>query len=203
MDRVYYVFMALGTTETVASIALAMVPPGNIVRIISELRASFWTTLGESSARAYFDYPVLAWLGQPIDGSALAGIASRLDIPFELSSCGSSGADAFLRLTPESARAAAVLARQLPLAASDTEWLPGPFQAGIGVFCASLGTKATDTNTAALAQSISARLTGQPLRSKTYVLAQIELCWGADQSLQSSWATLSSARARIRRTNTP
>lgn len=203
MDRVYYVFMALGTTETIASIALAMVPPGNIVRIISELRASFWTTLGESSARAYFDYPVLAWLAKPIDGSVLAGIASRLDMAFELSSCGIAGADAFLRLAPESVQAAEVLAGQLPLATSGTGWLPGPFQAGIGVYCATLGTTAAEAGTVALTESIAARLKGQPLRARTYVLAQLELCWGADQSLQSSWATLSSARVTIRRTNTP
>lgn len=195
--------MALGTTESVASIALAMVPPGNIVRIISELRSSFWATLGESSARAYFDYPVLAWLGQPLDGSIFAGIASRLDIPFELASCGLVGTDVFLRLAPGSARAAAALAGQLPVATGDTEWVPGPFQAGIGVYCATLeATKAT-SNTVALPADISARLESQPIRAKTYVLAQIELCWGADRSLQSSWATLSSARAKIRRSNSP
>jgi hypothetical protein len=185
--------MALGTTETISSIALAMVPPGNIVRIISELRLSFWTIMGESSARAYFDYPVLAWLAQPMDGSMLARLASRLDLPFELTNFGMTGADVFLRLGADTAQAVAELAGQVPLANEATEWLPGPFPAGIGVYCATVAPTIT------LPDSITAALDGQAIRARTYVLAQIELCWGPDQSLQSSWATLSSARSRLHR----
>jgi len=150
---------------------------------------ALWTTMGASSARAYFDYPVLAWLAQPIDGSALAGLASRLGLPFELTALDMFGPDVFLRLGAESAAVATGLAGLVPVAGEATEWLPGPFPAGIGVYCATL------SQAAPLPAAITALLNGQAIRAKTYLLAQLELCWGPDPSLQSSWATLSSARS--------
>ncbi len=182
--------MALGTTETISSIALAMVPPGNIVRSISELRMALWTMMGASSARAYFDYPVLAWLAQPIDGAALAGLASRLRLPFELTSLEMVGSEAFLRFPAESASVASALADLVPIAGSATAWLPGPFTAGIGVYCATLSQAAPPSSA-----ELMALLKGQVIRTKTYLLAQLELCWEPEPSLQSSWATLSSARS--------
>lgn len=182
--------MALGTTETISSIALAMVPPGNIVRTISELRMALWTMMGASSARAYFDYPVLAWLAQPIEGAALAGLASRLRLPFELTSLEMVGSDAFLRFAAESASVISGLSGLVPIADSATAWLPGPFPAGIGVYCATPSQAAPPSST-----ELTALLKGQAIRTRTYLLAQLELCWEADPSLQSSWATLSSARA--------
>ncbi|MBU0928791.1 MAG: hypothetical protein KKA67_13665 [Spirochaetes bacterium] len=178
--------MGLGTIDTVSSIALAMVPPGNVARSISEIRKSIWKEYGEPSARAYFDYPVLAWLGSPLDGAYLAGISSRLDLPFELSGLGLTGADAFLCFSEDGAGARARVREGMPLATDASEFAPGPFPADVGCFCARFGGGA--------APSSLVGIEVPPVRAKTYLLAQIELRWVRDPSLASSWATLSSAR---------
>ena len=193
MDRVYYAFMALGTTETVSSIGLAMIPPGNILRIIADLRASFWKIAGAPSARAWFDVPVLAWLGETIDGAALAGIAARFSCAFELGPVELRGDDVFLRFPDELARQAQQLACKLPLASVATAYAPGPFEAGIGCYCATLPSSIDHSS---VMSGIQGNKAGLPaIRAKTFILAQIELCWTPGPRLESSWATLSSARA--------
>jgi len=185
--------MALGTTETVSSIGLAMVPPGNILRTIADLRASYWRIAGAPSARAWFDAPVLAWLGEKIDGAALAGIASRCSCPFELASIERRGDDVFLRFPDELAVQVKDIAGKLPLATPSTAYAPGPFEAGIGCYCATLPSS-TDLSPA-LADVPGQAKDFPAIRAKTYVLAQIELRWTPGPRLESSWATLSSARA--------
>lgn len=181
--------MALGTTDTVSSIALAMVPPGNIVRTISEIRRAFWTELGAASARAYFDYPVLAWLGEPIDGAAIAGMASRSAVPFELSGLDRRDDDVYLCFPAALSSSIAETILKVPVASDSTEYRPGPFESGLGCYCASLS---------GLTESplpIVERIAVSPIRSKTYLLAQIELRWVPGPSFGSSWTSLSAARA--------
>jgi hypothetical protein len=185
--------MGLGTTETVSSICLAMVPPGNILRTIAELRVSLWKTAGAPSARAWFDIPVLAWLGEVIDGASLAGIASRCSYPFELGSMKRHGDDVFLCFPDELARHAKDLADKLPLATRSTAYTPGPFEAGIGCYCATLP---PSTELSSVMAGLPGNGTDLPgIRAKTFILAQIELRWTPGPRLESSWATLSSARA--------
>ena len=192
IERVYYSFMALGTSETVSTIALAMVPPGNVTRTIADIRRAFWTELGAPSARAYFDYPVVAWLGQPLTGAYLAGIASRSRLPFELIGLERIGDDVFLRFPDSLSSALEELVSRVPLATESSDRRPGPFEAGKGCYCATL-------DSASGAQlPIVDELAVSAIRAKTYVLAQIELRWAADSGLSSSWATLSSARTTVK-----
>lgn len=181
--------MGLGTTDTVSSIALAMVPPGNVLRSIADIRRAFWTDLGAASARAYFDVPVLAWLAEPIDGATLAGLASRYPLPFELMGLERNGDDVFLRFPLENSALISELCSKIPVATDTSVFRKGPFEAGIGCYCASLS-GLTTTNIPIVEQ-----LPVPHIRVKTYLLAQLELRWVPDQSFASSWATLSSARS--------
>lgn len=170
-----------------------MVPPGNILRAIAELRVSFWKLAGAQSARAWFDFPVLAWLGELIDGAALAGIASRCSYPFELGPLERLGNDVFLGFPADHAGQLRDLASRLPLATRTTKYAPGPFAAGIGAYCATLS---PSTDLSSLISVLQGQATKFPMiRAKTFVFAQIELCWTPGPRLESSWATLSSARA--------
>ncbi|GAB1457601.1 hypothetical protein MASR2M48_29090 [Spirochaetota bacterium] len=63
--------MGLGTSDTASSLAFVIIPPGNIAKNIADIRMRLWTLRGAASARAYFDFPVLAWMGSPIDGADL------------------------------------------------------------------------------------------------------------------------------------
>jgi len=193
MYPVYYAFMGLGTTETVSSIGLAMMPPGNVMRMIVDVRAAFWTMAGAASARAWFDFPVIAWLGESIDGAALAGIASRCSFPFELGRLERHRDDAFLRFTNEAGDSAAEIASRLPVASIASSFRPGPFDAGVGCYCATVAPGYE------IPRSIFDMVDASPIRAKTYILAQIELRWTPGPHLESSWATLSSARAGGRR----
>lgn len=187
---VYYDFMALGTSDTFSSIALVMMPPGNVSRAIAEIRRSFWAECGAASARAYFDYPVLAWLGRPLDGADLAGMASRLALPFELEGFVRRGTTVYIAFPETLLPRIAESLQKLDRASADSVYTSGPFEAGIGSFCASLD----DPEDECLPR-LSA-LMASPIRAKTFLLAQVELCWAAEPSLASSWATLSAARAR-------
>jgi hypothetical protein len=181
--------MGLGITDTVSSIALAMVPPGNVLRAIAEIRRAFWTELGAPSARAYFDAPVLAWLAEPLDGATLAGLASRCTIQFELIGLERLGDDVFLRFPVEHAACISELTSRIPCATDSSQFRCGPFEAGLGSFCASLsGVSASNL-------PIVDQISVSPIRVKTYLLAQLELRWVPGQSFASSWATLSSARS--------
>ncbi|OHD10565.1 MAG: hypothetical protein A2Z96_01990 [Spirochaetes bacterium GWB1_48_6] len=181
--------MGLGITDTVSSIALAMVPPGNVVRSIVEIRRAFWTELGVASARAYFDVPVLTWLAEPLDGATLAGLASRCAIPFELTGLERQGDDVFLRFPAEHAACISELTAKMPIAETSSEYRPGPFEAGLGCFCASLSGLMTSN------LPLIDRIAVPPIHAKTYFLALLELRWVPGLSFSSSWATLSSARS--------
>jgi len=181
--------MGLGITDTVSSIALAMVPPGNVMRSIAEIRRAFWTQLGAPSARAYFDVPVLAWLAEPLDGAALAGLASRCILPFELIGLERLDDDVFLRFPAEHSACISELTSRTPAVTDTSLFRRGPFEAGLGCFCVSL-TGLTASNVPIIDQ-----ITVSPIRVKTYLLAQLELRWVPGPSFASSWATLSSARS--------
>jgi len=75
--------MHLETTETHASLALAIVPPGNVLRDLATIRGKLFTLNSLQGSRAWFDFPVLAWLGHSPDGGLLATIASSLQLPLE------------------------------------------------------------------------------------------------------------------------
>jgi len=184
--------MGLGTLESVSSIALAMVPPGNVTRTIADIRRAFWTELGAASARAFFDYPVIAWLGQPISGASLAGIASRSRLPFELIGLERLGDDVFLCFPATRSSALDELVARLPLATASSACRPGPFEAGKGCYCATLSS--SDGSHLPVVD----RLAVSPIRAKTYILAQIELRWDIESGLSSSWATLSQARSTVK-----
>ncbi len=184
--------MPLGTTETVASIALAMIPPGNVAKDISGVRMAFWSELGEASARAFFDYPVVSWMARPVDGAALAAAAARCLLPFELIGLERIGDDVFISMPSEYAAEARALAGVFPEAGADTEYRPGPFPAGRGCYCATLSAEGEP------ARPIVDLVPIVAIRSKTYLLAQIELTWAPDESRSSSWATLSSARVSVK-----
>jgi hypothetical protein len=192
ISRVYYAFMGLGTTETVSSIALAMVPPGNVIRAIAEIRRAFWAELGAASGQAYFDFPVIAWLSRPMEGSDLAGLASRSPVPFSLAGFHRRGDDVFLRFHESALASVEELAERLPSADGLTDFSPGPFSAGLGCYCASL----PSVGESALPGGIlGAYPQGSPsVKAKTCVLAQIELSWVPGPSFASSWASISSAR---------
>ena len=169
-----------------------MIPPGNVAKEISVVRKAFWTELGSASARAFFDYPVLSWLARPVDGASLAAAASRSLLPFELIGLERVGDDVFIRLPSEYAAEAARLAAAFPEASADNRYRPGPFQAGRGCYCATLsGGIEPATPIGDLVPLVA-------IRSKTYLLAQIELTWVPDDSRSSSWATLSSARVNVK-----
>lgn len=181
--------MGLGTTDTVSSMALAMVPPGNVTGAIAEIRRSFWTDFGAASARAYFDYPVLAWLGCPLDGAALAGIAARASVFFELIGLYRRDDDIYLRFPADLSFNIEKIRGKVPMATGSTEYPPGPFESGLGCFCASLSGLSESSD-----RSLD-RIAASSIRAKTYLLAQIELRWTPGPSFGSSWATLSAARA--------
>ncbi|HPM71329.1 MAG TPA: hypothetical protein PLE25_00055 [Spirochaetales bacterium] len=184
--------MPLGTIETVASIALAMIPPGNVAKELCGVRRAFWTELGAASARAFFDYPVLSWLARPVDGAALAAAAARSRLPFELVGLERFGDDVFIRIPEKYAAEARGLASAFSEAGADTEYRPGPFQAGHGSYCATLA------GVGERAAPIVELMPVVAIRAKTYLLAQIELTWAPDESRSSSWATLSSARVNAK-----
>jgi len=181
--------MGLGTTDTVSSIALAMVPPGNVMRSIADIRRAFWTELGAPSARAYFDVPVLTWLAEPLDGATLAGLASRCTLPFELTGLERQDDDVFLRFPAEYMACISELVSKTPTATTTSEFRRGPFEAGLGAFCASL------SGIPASKSLIIDQIAVSSIRAKTYLLAQLELRWVPGPSYASSWATLSSARS--------
>ncbi|MBN2874035.1 MAG: hypothetical protein JXM71_02980 [Spirochaetales bacterium] len=190
--------MALGIMETVSSIALVSMPPGNVVRQIAELRRSFWVRAHGTGSRAWFDYPVLAWLGAPIDGARLAGLASRCTIQFELASVlfrpapswcpARQGIDVFAGFSSGLVAWASKLGGTVEPASDATPFKPGPFEAGVGCYCASVASEL------AIPEDIVTTISEHPMRAKTHTLAQLELRWAPGPEFASSWATLSAAR---------
>ncbi len=203
MRQVYYGFMP-GTSDTasapVSSLALALVPPGNVESALSELRRGPWA-LGVPSARAYFDAPVLAWLSSVPGGDTLSRLARDHGLRFELAGYAYSGRDAFLAFSPDAALAArAAIGElralgQLAAAGSGTDspgYVPGPFAAGLGCYLATLPGPSEAAED--LARSLGSD--GQPpsFRAKTCLLSLVRLEWTPGDASSSAWETLGAAR---------
>lgn len=206
--------MHLETTETHASLALAIVPPGNVLRELAMIRGKLFTLNELQGSRAWFDFPVLAWLGACLDGGLLANLASALRLPLEFDSLQWEGNFLALPISAEyQGIILPVLATHIlgPLEAgmftgtstgfapATDKWCHGPFPAGQGMICATLDTKDSDnaTNKARRADILAeaTRLTGEPPRANVYSIALVELHWYPGPNYGSSWAILSSAVA--------
>ncbi|MDX9897596.1 MAG: hypothetical protein RBT62_01635 [Spirochaetia bacterium] len=185
--------MGLGTSDTASSLAFVIIPPGNIAKNIADIRMRLWTLRGAASARAYFDFPVLAWMGSPIDGAALAGIASRTTMPLELAGPERHNDDIFMRFNERHADDIANITTRLPPASEHSEYVPGPFEAGLGCFCARIPFGSDN-----IKKDDSSMLI-EKIRATTFLLALVELRWIRGSDFSSSWATLSSARSGRRR----
>lgn len=75
--------MVLGTSKSLSCIALALIPPGNFLASIQALRGGLFRRYEAAGARAFFDYPVLAWLSASPRGDDLAEVAASLRAPLE------------------------------------------------------------------------------------------------------------------------
>lgn len=181
--------MVLGTSKTVTNIALAVIPPGNVLASISEFRRSLFSTYGAPSARSFFDFPVLAWAEANPGGAILATLADSLEVSLEFSRIIFRDDGYYLAFSD--AFRQSVSQMSLPDA---TEWSdePEPFAAGFGVYCASASEIAPEQRDAVLDKGARLVSTGG-LRASTYLLAAVELVWSDGGG--SSWATLGSARA--------
>jgi hypothetical protein len=209
--------MHLETTETHASLALAIVPPGNVLRDLATIRGKLFTLNSLQGSRAWFDFPVLAWLGHSPDGGLLATIASSLRLPLEFGPLHWEDNFLALPLTTEfdplvlpglsryllRQQASIRGAGNSPGPAPGTEkWCPGPFPAGKGLICAILDPEHPGSTSAGKGEAgrsailtEAARLVGQTPRATVYSLALIELHWYPGPDYGSSWAILSSAVA--------
>jgi len=188
MDPVYYAFMGLGTEETIVSIALVSIPPGNIAREIADVRRKLWALANATSARAWFDFPVYAWLGSPLEGSILAGMASRCTLPFKLEPMIEHKGSYYLPFSTVLAQWAREVSERIHIADATTGYKPGPFPSGIGCYCA---TVPEDSDFQLFSNPSSSML---PMNSRTHLLAQVEFSWKPGPNMESSWATLSAAR---------
>lgn len=202
--------MHLETTETHASLALALVPPGNVLRDLATIRGRLFTLNSLQGSRAWFDFPVLAWLRHCLDGGKLASIASALHLPLEFGPL--QWEDNFLALPIPAGFDPAVLSDlpeyilQPPASQREPEgrqgsdkWCYGPFPAGKGLICAVLDSeRPTGTTTGSGRAAIlneATRLAGQAPRANLYSLALVEVHWYPGPNYGSSWAILSSAIA--------
>ncbi|OHD82192.1 MAG: hypothetical protein A3J97_12760 [Spirochaetes bacterium RIFOXYC1_FULL_54_7] len=196
--------------------ALAIVPPGNVLRDLAMIRGKLFTLNGLQGSRAWFDFPVLAWLGRSLDGGLLASLASSFRLSLEFGALRWEGKllampvqagfnDAILPgLSPFILEPpASVLGEDANSAPGSDKWCYGPFPAGKGMICAVLdetspscipvGTGRVDI----LAEAT--RLAGEPPRANVYSIALVELHWYPGPNYGSSWAILSSVVAgRIR-----
>ena len=206
--------MHLETTETHASLALALVPPGNVLRDLATIRGRLFTLNSLQGSRAWFDFPVLAWLGRYLDGGKLASIASALHQPLEFGTL--KWEDKYLALPISAGFDTAVLSGlaqyilQPPAPGKGTEtghglvpgsdkWCYGPFPSGKGLICAVLGSEGPHTTTEGTEKATilneAKRLAGKAPRSNLYSLALVEVHWYPGPNSGSSWAILSSAVA--------
>jgi len=192
MGSVYYGFMP-GTSDPVLSLALVLTPPGNLVRSIAELRRSFWTEYGATSARAYFDLPVIAWLGSPLGGAELASLTDWPGLRFGLSGLVARGRDVYAAYCEDVASACAALAEELKARGygpnKESAYRDGPFEAGVGCYCASLQGPSLEPFS----------IPHPSLKAKTCLLSLVELRWLPGDGYASSWAAIAAARLRPRR----
>lgn len=206
--------MHLETTETHASLALALVPPGNVLRDLAMCRGRLFTLNGLQGSRAWFDFPVLAWLGRALDGGLLASLASSFRLPLEFGALRWEGR--FLALpvpagfneAMQPGLSSYILDSKTPTegdastpesAAGSETWSLGPFPAGKGMICAVMDEETSSGNAhearriELLAQAN--KLTGSLPRAHVYSLALVELHWYPGPNFGSSWAILSSVVA--------
>lgn len=184
--------MVLGTTDVRTSIALAVIPPGNIIRELAAFRRRFFSAYAEPSAGAYFDFPVAAWLRSVPSGADLAWLAGSLKIPLAFSGLIRAGRDVFLALVDD--RLHALASRRFETARADgASPVPGPFPSGLGCYCATLESVPEDRMDSVLGElSVCAPI---GLKTGSYLIAAVELAWNPGPGRESSWAVLSSARS--------
>jgi hypothetical protein len=191
--------MVLGTSEAISSIALALVPPGNVLASVNELRRELFKRLKAAEARAYFDFPVLAWLAKAPHGADIASIASSLQEPVRFGGMELYRGSWYLSFGRDFTDALAglelgLLGGAFPDSHAEAAPLEPPFAAGRGLYLAPEGAIAPER--AGEAKAIADELLKRgDFRASTYLIAAIELVRYQNEGGGSSWATLASARA--------
>ncbi|HAE22017.1 MAG TPA: hypothetical protein DCG47_06815 [Spirochaetaceae bacterium] len=195
--------MVLGTSKAISSIALALVPPGNILASINELRRELFGRLQAAQARAYFDFPVLAWLAKAPHGADIASLASSLQEPLRFKSMELYRGAWFLGFDEDFLAALSMLDLGLfdsafPEGQADGTAIEAPFAAGRGLYLAP--ETAIGPERAAEARALAdEQLKRGDFNASTYLIAAIELVRYQGEGGGSSWATLASARAGEKR----
>jgi hypothetical protein len=195
--------MVLGTSEAISSIALALVPPGNVLASVNELRRELFKRLKAAEARAYFDFPVLAWLTKAPHGADIASIASSLQEPLRFGGMELYRGSWYLGFGRDFMDALAglelgFLGGAFPDSHAEEAPLEPPFDAGRGLYLAPEGAIRPDRAAEAMALADELLKRGDFCAS-TYLLAAIELVRYQNEGGGSSWATLASARAGEKR----
>ncbi len=178
-------------------LALALIPPGNVLRSINMLRGALFSRFKAPSARSYFDYPVVSWLDGPPDGADLAVGAASLRETLRFKGVLLERGAWFLGFDEafSSALGAMLDGNECFVRAGAANDAAIPFPPGIGLFLAYAADLKAEHEKEI--QSIALRLLGEEdFSSSTYLLAAVELALG--QGYASSWATLASARAACR-----
>lgn len=177
--------MHFETGDARVSLALALMPGGNVVKALSDARASLARARGLAGYRAYFDFPVAAWLSEPLRGPELASLATLFDFPLVLDRLTAVGGSLFYGFSDETAASMERMPIPNRFGAGNgaASYAYGPFPSGTGLYCG---------DEVALRDSLPAL---PPIRSRTYSLSLVELRWYDDETFASSWATLSSAWA--------
>ena len=182
----------------------------SILKDLAAIRSKLFTLNGLKGSRAWFDFPVLAWLGNCLDGGLLASVAATFKLSMEFEALRWEGdfltmpLPAVFDAAQLSDLSAFILPRQPSEANVDTcrgstKWRAGPFPAGKGVVCAvfdpsPLTVTPIETMRANLIAE-AARLIGEPPHANVYSIAMVELHWQPSLNFGSSWAILSSALA--------
>lgn len=176
------------TSDILQSLALVLIAPGNILRETAMFRRAFCSLENCHGCRAYFDYPVLVWLENRISETELEHIALNCGLKMELDGLEIHKKDAFLAFSEEmqikSNELAALLQNK-----SKAIYAKGPFEAGIGVYCASL----ENWDVSAHKQPV---IKAPKLRSKTAILAMAELEWVKSGSFSSFWSIIAAKRIK-------
>jgi len=176
--------------ETLRSLALVLIPPGNVIKAISDYRASLWSSRGLATARAWFDFPVIAWLGARMDDHDSSGFAEGCSFPFELLSPARIGTYICLPF-PESIQSfLSSHTNVFPTTDGNSAYHDGPFESGAGCWCAS-----TEPEDASPVFDVP-KSPDFPIRARSYMVAHIELHWSKEKPYTSSWHTVSAIRAR-------
>ncbi len=187
LSAVYYGFMPQ-TSDILRSLALVLIAPGNILRETAMFRRSFCSLKNCRGYRAYFDYPVLVWLENCISKTELEHIAINYGLKMELDGLEIHKKDAFLAFSEEMQIKSNELTALLQ-GKNKTLYDKGPFESGIGMYCASL----ENWDASAYKQSV---IKAPKLRSKTAILAMAELDWVKSGSFSSAWNIIAAKRIK-------